>query len=113
MLSGRFSINGDRGLLIPKNEHRDVIDIQYLRYVLEPAFRQLAKGRKGDKGEDEFTKLYPSMISDIPVPLPVNTDGDISIEAQHNIASRYDSIERIKAEIMEKLSALLNQKIKF
>ena len=113
VLSGRFSINGDRGLLIPKNELRDVIDIQYLRYVLEPAFRQLAKGRKGDKGEDEFTKLYPSMISDVPVPLPVNIDGGISIEAQHNIASRYDSIERIKAEIKEKLGALLNQKIKF
>ena len=25
----------------------------------------MAKGRKGDNGEDEFTKLYPSMISDI------------------------------------------------
>ena len=112
VLSGRFSINGDRGLLIPKNGLRDVIDIQYLRYVLEPAFRQLAKGRKGDKGEDEFTKLYPSMIGDISVPLPVNPDGGISIEAQHNMASRYDSIEKIKAEIKEKLSALLNQKIK-
>ena len=113
ILAGRFSINGDRGLLIPHADVADVIDIRYLQYILEPAFRQLAKGRKGDNGEDEFTKLYPSMISEISVPLPTNTDGVISLEAQHNIASRYDFIKKIKAEIVEKLVALLNQKIKF
>ncbi len=99
VLTGRFSINGDRGLLIPKTGN---IDIQYLRYILEPAFRLLAKGRKGDNGEDEFTKLSSSMIKDVPVPLPINADGSICLEEQHNIASRYDFIEKMKAEIVEK-----------
>ncbi|MEG1925859.1 MAG: N-6 DNA methylase [Ruthenibacterium sp.] len=99
VLSGRFSINGDRGLLIPKITD---IDIQYLRCILEPVFRQLAKGRKGDNGEDEFTKLYPSMISDVSIPLPMNMDGSISVEEQRNIASRYDFIEKLKVEIAEK-----------
>ena len=99
VLTGRFSVNGDRGLLIPKTTN---LNIQYLKHVLEPVFRQLAKGRKGDKGEDEFTKLYPSMIGNIAVPLPVNADGVISVTEQHNIASRYDFIDKIKSEIAQK-----------
>lgn len=103
VLSGRFSINGDRGLLIPKT---DTLDIDYLRYVLEPVFRLLAKGRKGDNGEDEFTKLYPSMIRDVPIPLPVDANGDISHEEQRSIATSYDFIEKIKMEIAEKLERI-------
>ncbi len=99
VLTGRFSINGDRGLLIPKV---DKIDIQYLRCILEPVFRQLAKGRKGDRGEDEFTKLYPSMISTVNIPLPVDIDGNISVDEQRNIAARYDFIEKLRAEILAK-----------
>lgn len=108
VLTGRFSVNGDRGLLIPKT---DAVDIRYLRFVLEPVFRQLAKGRKGDKGEDEFTKLYPSMINDVTVPLPVTSDGVISIEKQRDIASRYEFVEKIKFEIIAKITELLNQRI--
>ena len=57
----KFSINGDRGLLLPKDDRND-LDLYYLKYILEPMFREMAKGRKGDNGVDEFTKLYPSML---------------------------------------------------
>jgi restriction endonuclease S subunit len=80
VLDGKFSINGDRGLLLPKATN---LDIHYLKYALEPIFRQLAKGRKGDHGKDEFTKLYPSMITDIDILLPVDPRGEISLAAQH------------------------------
>ena len=110
VLKGRFSINGDRGLLIPKIEN---IDILYLRYVLEPVFRGLAKGRKGDRGEDEFTKLYPSMIADVDIPLPVDDSGEISLAAQKEIASMYDTVEQYRREVLGKLDALLNQRIEY
>ena len=110
VLKGQFSINGDRGLLIPKMDH---INILYLRYILEPIFRKLAKGRRGDRGEDEFTKLYPSMISDVVVPLPVDTSGTISMEAQNEIAMMYDTMEEYRREIVGKLDALLNQHISY
>ena len=110
VLKGQFSINGDRGLLIPKIDH---INILYLRYILEPIFRKLAKGRRGDRGEDEFTKLYPSMISDVVVPLPVDTSGTISMEAQNEIAMMYDTMEEYRREIVGKLDALLNQHISY
>ncbi len=43
-----------------------------MKFTLEPIFRELAKGRKGDNGEDEFTKLYPSMISEIMISVPID-----------------------------------------
>jgi len=110
VLNGRFSINGDRGLLIPK---LDKVDILYLRYVLEPVFRGLAKGRKGDRGEDEFTKLYPSMIVDIDIPLPVDNNGNISLFAQKEIASMYDAFEQYRREVLDKLDIILNQRIEY
>lgn len=110
VLKGSFSINGDRGLLIPKIDN---VDILYLRYILEPVFRELAKGRKGDRGEDEFTKLYPSMIADVDIPLPVDENGEISLTAQKEIATMYDTVEQYRREVSGKLDALLNQRIEY
>jgi len=110
VLKGRFSTNGDRGLLVPKIGN---VDILYLRYVLEPVFRELAKGRKGDRGEDEFTKLYPSMITDIGIPLPIDENADISLAAQKEIAAMYDTVEQYRREVLEKLDALLAQRIEY
>jgi len=110
ILNDKFSINGDRGVLLPKLEE---IDIQYLRYTLQPIFRCLAKGRIGDRGADEFTKLYPTMIADVKVPLPVNKDGSINLEAQKQIAQRYGAIEKYKHEILNKLCAIQEQKVLF
>lgn len=110
VIKGRFSINGDRGLLIPKTDN---VDILYLRYALEPIFRELAKGRKGDRGEDEFTKLYPSMIADVDIPLPVDENGEISLAAQKEIATMYDTVEQYRREVLGKLDALLNQRIEY
>src|SRR3989339_227169 len=47
VISGKFSINGDRGLLKPLSNN---VDIHYARHVLEPNLREIAKGRKGEKG---------------------------------------------------------------
>jgi len=108
VLTDRFSINGDRGILLPK---RKDVDIQYLRYILQPLFRRLAKGRIGDRGADEFTKLYPSMIADVRVSLPVDENGEISLAAQQEIAAIYATVEEYKREVLGKISALITQKV--
>jgi len=110
VLDGKFSINGDRGVLIPKDDRTD-IDLDYMKFTLEPLFRDLAKGRKGDNGEDEFTKLYPSMLNDIMVPIPVDEHGCIDLYAQKEIAAKYLAIEQSKYEIVSKLDILIQQKI--
>jgi type I restriction-modification system DNA methylase subunit len=105
IISGKFSINADRALLKPKKEN---IDIWYIKYRIEPILRGLAKGRKGEKGEDEFTKLYPSMINDIEIPIPVDKNGDPDLSAQKEIAEKYQKIEQIKKGTSEKLDKILN-----
>jgi len=110
VLNEKFSINGDRGVLIPKNNRTD-IDLDYMKFVLEPLFRDLAKGRKGDNGEDEFTKLYPSMLDDIMLPIPINEEGNIDLCAQKEIVFKYLAIEHSKDEVISKLDTLINQQI--
>lgn len=110
ILDGKFSINGDRGILVPKNGRQD-LDFDYMKFTLEPIFRELAKGRKGDNGEDEFTKLYPSMLSDIMVPIPVDGKGNISLSLQKEIAQKFISVQNSQKEIIEKLDVLISKKI--
>lgn len=104
MLEGRFSINGDRGLLIPKDGRRD-LHLDYLRYELEPVFRMLAKGRRGDNDENEFTKLYPSMLKDAVVRMPLDDNGEISLIRQITIANRYEKLEKAKTAAVSALDS--------
>ena len=110
LLDGKFSINGDRGILIPKDGRTD-LDFDYMKYTLEPVFRELAKGRKGDNGEDEFTKLYPSMLDEVMIPIPVDENGNISLTAQMEISAKYFAVEECRNEVINRLNTLLQQKI--
>lgn len=95
---GRFSINADRGLLLPKDDN---INIQYVKYRLEPILRKLAKGRKGEKGEDEFTKVYPSMIENIKISMPVSVSGKLDVSVQSGMVEKIKFIEETKQKIEE------------
>jgi hypothetical protein len=96
LLDGKFSINADRGLLRPKYEN---INIQHIKTILEPKLRELAKGRKGEKGEDEFTKVYPSMIENVEIEMFIDENGKFDIESQNEIAEKYEYIAELKAKI--------------
>jgi type I restriction-modification system DNA methylase subunit len=100
VIDEKFSANGDRGVLIPKS---DDIDILFIKFILEPQLRKLAKGRKGDGGKDEFTKVYPSMVENVKVTLPVLKDGSYDLHTQHEISKKYQKIEDIKISIQEEL----------
>ena len=103
VLDEKFSINGDRGLLIRKN---DRIDIEYVQFVLEPILRELAKGRKGDKGGDEFTKVYPSMVENATIFIPVLPDGSYDIMTQRAIAEKYKKIKEIENLLLLELKKI-------
>ena len=110
VIEGKFSVNGDRGLLVPREGVS--LDIEYLRFTLEPIFRNMAKGRRGDNGEDEFTKLYPTMLKNISVNIPVNTDGLPDLQMQQTIANRYLSLEKFKNEMQEMFNKLSKTNVK-
>lgn len=105
-----FSATNHRGVLIPKTKD---IDLDYIKFALEPILRQAKKGRVGDNGENEYTSLPPFMLRDIEIGIPVDETGAISIEIQREIAAVYLSMEQYRREIASKLDALLKQRIEY
>lgn len=103
-----FSATNHRGILLPKTEN---LDIDYFRFALEPLLRHAKKGRIGDKGANEYTSLPPFMLKDIEVGVPVNENGEVSLELQREIAATYIAIEQYKHELSSKFETLLNQRI--
>jgi len=110
ILNGKFSINGDRGILKLLDDN---VNIHYVKYILEPLLRDIAKGRKGDKGEDEFTKVYPHMVEEIKIPFPINIQGEIDWALQETIAEQYKNIDEIKTAINQELTNIINTEIEF
>lgn len=91
-------------MLIPKTSD---INLTYAKYVLEPIFRELKKGREGENGENEYTSLPPFMIKGISVPFPVDDNGNISLAAQKEIANKYLMLEQCKKRCPKSLIPLL------
>lgn len=98
ILSGKFSINGDRALLIPKIAE---LNLDYCRLILEPLFRQSAVGRRVDGKRNEYTKLPPSKIGEITFPVPVNGKGKIDVVAQATMVSRACKLDALKSKSKE------------
>ncbi len=110
LIKGRFSVNADRCVMIIEDDFKDKIDLLYLKYYLEPYFRSNKKGRLGEMGKNEFTKLNSSMIKgmNMQVPIPLTNDGSYDLCKQKEIAKRYMQVEEIKKGLMEKLVHLVN-----
>lgn len=98
VLSGHFSINGDRALLIPKI---DGLNLDYCRLILEPLFRENAVGRKVDGKRNEYTKLSPSKVAEITFQLPVTANDEIDTEAQTKMVVHASRFGTLKASLSD------------
>lgn len=104
VIEGKFSTNGDRGILLPKENVN--IDLEYLRYALQPILRGLAKGRKGDRGKNEFTKVPVAMLKKVSISIPINKEGDYDIAAQKVQLNKYKTIEALEGYIASEVASL-------
>lgn len=102
---GKFNINYDRGILIPKNAF---VDVEYVRIVLEPILRRIAVGRRDHDGTDEFTKLYLSTMKKQVIPVPVGNDGLPSSVAQREIVEQESALAELKGQL-DAIEAQLTQ----
>lgn len=98
IINQKFSINGDRGILIPKSSR---IDINYVKWILEPKLRAHAKGRKGEGGENEFTKVYPEMVKKEEIEMPVDNEGNLDLEHQKEIARQHAYIFKLRSSLSD------------
>jgi len=101
VLSGKFSATGHKGIMILKDSN---IDLDYVRFILEPILRESSKGRKGDNGASEYTNVAPKIVETSSIKFPILLDGNFDIEIQKEIAKKYLMIEQIKISIEEELN---------
>lgn len=105
---GKFSINADRVILVPLVEN---IDLDYIRFTVEPILRSKIKGRMGHDGQNEFTKLPGGTIERVKISIPIKEDGSFDLEAQQEIANKYRKIQQINSSIYQQIDELINIKI--
>ena len=96
---GRFSLSEKVRPLVIKEEYADKVNPLYLKQVLEPIFRSHVKGRKGENGKNEYTKLNTSMIKYLEVVLPLTSSGEIDLEKQNQIIQNSQTILEMKKNI--------------
>lgn len=99
---GKFSLSEKVRPLIIKDDYKENLVPEFLKYIIEPIFRENRKGRLGDAEKNEYTKLYIDMIEDLKIKIPINKDGTFDIEKQNQIVSKYKVIEEMKKSILEK-----------
>lgn len=108
ILDGKFTINEDRFLLIPKVDN---VNYEYIRYTVEPVLRSKKKGRAGHNGENEFTKLSFAILNNTKIIMPIKTNGEYDLERQKEYAQKYDKIYKVKEEICKILESIISTEI--
>jgi len=106
-----FSVTCHRGVLEPKEDVDFTnIDLKYIKYNLEPIFRKRKKGREGDLGKNEYTSLKPIAIKKMKdtISIPIKVDGSFDLIKQKELASKYEQIDIIKTELINKILQLTN-----
>ncbi len=103
-VNGKFSITNIVGIMKLKKEYIGKINLEYIRRVLQPIFRNSTKGREGTFGKNEYTKINSTMIKNlnIEIEIPVTKDGKIDLEKQNEIVEKYELIEKMKHNITKK-----------
>lgn len=108
ILHGKFSINEDRFVLIPKVGN---LDYNFMKYTLEPLLRTSKKGRVGYDGQNEFTKISFAILDKISIKIPVLADGNFDLVGQQNIAEKYLKLDEIKLSVTSKIRSLIDSEI--
>ena len=114
-VNGEFSYTNIVGIMIPTGHYNmSLINLDYLKYYLEPIFRENRKGRFGINGKNEYTKLNQTMIKkiEIKIPIPTTKNGEFDLQKQKEIAQKIATLEKIKEDLIAKLIELVNISIK-
>lgn len=100
-VNGKFSITNIVGILKLNDKYKDSINLEYIRRIIQPIFRENTKGREGVNGKNEYTKINSTMIKklDIKVSLPSNKNGEIDIFSQNDIVKKHEKLDYIKQNI--------------
>lgn len=105
---GRFSLSEKVRPLIVLDKYKEQLDLEYLKYVIEPIFRKNVRGRKGPNGENEFTKISKKIIEDLLIPIPIKDNGEFNLGVQKEIANKYKKMEEVKKSLIKQIDNVLD-----
>lgn len=92
ILHGKYSIGSHRTILIAKD---DKINIKYFRFILIDIIK--SKYKKGNVPSVHWKDIKKELVK-----VPIDTNGEISIKIQEEIANKYLKIESYKNELENK-----------
>ena len=116
VVNGKFSYTNIVGVMLFKEDFDPQhISLEYLRIFLEPIFRRNIKGRIGENGKNEYTKLNSTMIKnlDIKINLPINHSSQIDLDAQLEVVRKHLIIEEKRKQLLKKKNEIESLNIKF
>lgn len=98
-----FVANNHCGILYPLVDTAELY-FPYLIYTLQPEFFKRTKNSCNKK-------LGNNQMVDIMVDIPVDSEGKFDLRAQIEIAKKYETIDRLKGEIIKKINELIDMNI--
>lgn len=106
ILEGKYIIGAHRATLSVKSEFVTCIDIDYCKYLLAKPMADAVK--HGNVPSVVWKDLKCKNIN-----IPINDDETFNIDAQKEIAHKYNEIARIKQSILDSLDNFLKYSIDF
>jgi hypothetical protein len=104
-VTGCFSANRDRGVLIPRDSD-NTPDLTYLRFAIEPQLVAAAVGRRVDGHLNEYTKIYPSAAEEVLISLPLDDAGAYDYARMIVIGDKLRRVEVAQRAIQTSRDAL-------
>lgn len=104
--NGKFSMTTHCGLLVLKNEFKNKLDYEFLKYLLDNELPNHSVG-EGNK------RLKKTHIEKISVKIPINKNNEFDLDKQKEIAGKYKLVEQIKSELKKELHKVMETTLEF
>ena len=103
--TNRFSMTTHCGLMKPKSDFPENIDIEYLKYILNRILPNYAIG-------DQNLRVTKEILSNVSIKIPINHKGEFDLEQQNQIAKKYMNLENTKTKLIDILEKIKGVKVK-
>ena len=104
--NGKFSLTTHCGLLTIKEQFKDKLDYEFLKYLLDNELPNYSVG-EGNK------RLKKTHIEKISIKIPVDKKGEFDLSRQRELAKKYNLIEQIKNELKKDLDKVIDTFVEF
>jgi len=102
----KFSLTCHGGLLTIKEQFKDKLDYEFLKYLLDNELPNHSVG-EGNK------RLKKTHIEKISIKIPIDKKGEFDLDKQKELAGKYKLIEQVKNELKKELNKIIDTSVEF